>query len=98
VAAAAGDAIRAARTISPAVRARTGPEAVDRVLTGEVLLFFAQFKEVGTSVTNRADRRYARLAFYMYMVTKTDELRPFVIYVVEEGCAKVTAAFAHERG
>ena len=27
-------------------------------------------------------------AFYMYMVSKGGELRPFVIYVIEEGGAK----------
>ena len=52
-AAAAGDAIRAARMISPAAKVKNGPEGLDRFLTGEVLPFFAHFKKVGSSVTRR---------------------------------------------
>jgi hypothetical protein len=90
-AAAAGDAIRAARMISPAAKAKNGPEGLDRFLTGEVLPFFAHFKKVGSSVTITRTADVPGFAYYMYMVTKTDELRPFVIYVVEEGGAKVVA-------
>ena len=90
-AAAVGDAKRAARMISPAVAARVGPEGIDRVLTGDVLPFFAQFKEVAKSVTITRTAEMPGFAFYMYMVTKADELRPFVIYVVDEGGAKVVA-------
>lgn len=90
-AAAAGDATKVARMISPAIAARTGPEGVDRFLTGEVLPFFAQFKEVGRSITVARTADMPGFVFYMYMVTGADELRPFVIYVVEEGGAKVVA-------
>ena len=90
-AAAAGDAIRAARMISPAAKAKNGPEGLDRFLTGEVLPFFAHFKKVGSSVTITRTADVPGFAYYMYMMTKTDELRPFVIYVVEEGGAKVVA-------
>jgi hypothetical protein len=90
-AAAAGEAAKAARMLSPATAARVGPEAVDRFLTREVLPFFAEFKEVGKSVTVARTANMPGFAFYMYMVTKSDELRPFVIYVVEEAGAKVVA-------
>jgi hypothetical protein len=90
-AAAAGDATRAARLISPTISAKTGREGVERFLAGEVLPFFAQFKEVGRSVTITRTADVPGFVFYMYMVTKTDELRPFVIYVIEEGDAKVVA-------
>jgi hypothetical protein len=77
--------------LSPAVVARTGAEAVERFLAGEVLAFFAPYKELArsVSVTRTADVR--GFAFYMYMVSATGELRPFVIYVIEEGGAKVVA-------
>jgi hypothetical protein len=90
-AAAAGDAARAARMISPAVAAKAGPEVIDRFLTGEVLPFFAQFKEIGNSITVTRTAGIPGFVFYMYMVTKADELRPFVIYVVEEGGVKGVA-------
>jgi hypothetical protein len=41
------------------------------------------------TVTRTAD--IPGFVFYMYMETKADELRPFVIYVVEEGGTKVAA-------
>jgi hypothetical protein len=41
------------------------------------------------SVTRTAEVR--GFAFYMSMVSAMDELRPFVIYVIEEGGAKVVA-------
>ncbi len=90
-AAAAGDATKVARMISPAAAATTGPEGVDRFLTEEVLPFFAQFKEIGRSITVARTAGTPGFVFYMYMVTRADELRPFVIYVVEEGGAKVVA-------
>jgi hypothetical protein len=77
--------------ISPAIAAKTGLEGVERFLTGEVLPFFAPFKEVARSVSVTRTADVTGFAFYMYMVSKTDELRPFVIYVIEEGGAKVVA-------
>ena len=77
--------------LSPAIAAKTGPEGVERFLAGEVLPFFAPFKEVARSVTVTRTADVTGFVFYMYMVAKTDELRPFVIYVIEEGGAKVVA-------
>jgi hypothetical protein len=90
-AAAAGDAPKSARLLSPAASAKAGADAVERFLAREVLPFFAQFKEVARSVTVARTAGVTGFAFYMYMVSKTGELRPFVIYVVEEGGAKVVA-------
>jgi hypothetical protein len=90
-AAAAGNRHRLADMLSPTVVARTDAEAVERFLVGEVLPFFAPYQELAhsVSITRTADVR--GFAFYMYMVSATDELRPFVIYVIEEGGAKVVA-------
>jgi hypothetical protein len=90
-AAAAGNRHKLADMLSPTIVAQTGAEAVERFLAGEVLPFFAPYKELArsVSVTRTADVR--GFAFYMYMVSATDELRPFVIYVIEDGGAKVVA-------
>jgi hypothetical protein len=90
-AATAGDATKSARMLSPTIVAKTGTEGVERFLTGEVLPFFSQFKGVGSSITVSRTADVTGFVFYMYMVSKTDELRPFVIYVIEEGGAKVVA-------
>ncbi len=90
-AAAAGDAMTTARMLSPSVAAKAGQAGVDRFLAGEVLPFFAQFKEVAGSVTVTRTAEVTGFAFYMYMVSKAGELRPFVIYVVEEDGAQVVA-------
>jgi hypothetical protein len=89
--AAAGDAANAARMLSPATAAKVGREGVERFLAEQVLPFFAHFKDVAGSITVTRTAEVTGFAFYMYMVTKTDELRPFVIYVIEEGGAKVVA-------
>lgn len=90
-AAAAGDRAKAVRLLSPTRAANAGAEAVDRFLAREVMPFFAQFKEVARSVTVARTTGVTGFAFYMYMVSKAGELRPFVIYVVEEDGAKVVA-------
>ena len=90
-AAAAGDRTKTARMLSPAAAAKTGPEGIERFLAGEVMPFFAPFKAVGGSVTVTRTAEVTGFAFYMYMVSKTDEFRPFVIYVIDEGGAKVVA-------
>ena len=90
-AATAGDVTRATRMLSPAIVAKTGPEGVERFLAGEVLPFFSQFKDVGSSITVSRTADVTGFVFYMYMVSKTDEPRPFVIYVIEEGGARVVA-------
>jgi hypothetical protein len=90
-AAAAGDRAKTVRMLSPAIAAKTGREGVERFLTGEVLPFFAPFKEVAGSVSVTRTADVTGFAFYMYMVSKAGELSPFVIYVIEEGGAKVVA-------
>jgi hypothetical protein len=89
-AAAAGDMAKMIRMLSPEIVTRTGGrEAAERYLADNVLPFFAQFKETGrnTTITRTADM--PGFVFYMYMVSKADQLRPFVIYVIEENGAKV---------
>jgi hypothetical protein len=90
-AAAAGEAKKVAGMISPAIAANTGEENVNRYLNHKLLPFFAEFKEIGNSITVARTADIPGFVFYMYMETKADELRPFVIYVVEEGGAKVVA-------
>ena len=55
-AAAAGDAMTTARMLSPSVAAKAGQAGVDRFLAGEVLPFFAQFKEMAEASRSRARR------------------------------------------
>jgi tetratricopeptide (TPR) repeat protein len=90
-AAAAGDTARVAQMISPTVVAKNGHEAVERYLAGQVLPFFSHFKEMGRSETITPIANAPGFGFYMYMLSKTHELRPFVIYVIEEDGAKVVA-------
>jgi hypothetical protein len=90
-AAAGGDSSKIGQMISPDIASRTGPEAVERYITGQVLPFFAEFKEIAGSVTVTRTADAVGFAFYMYMVSRTNELRPFVIYVIEESGAKVIA-------
>jgi hypothetical protein len=90
-AAAAGDIAKMTRMISPDMVTRTGREAVERYLTDNVLPFFAQFKETGRSTTITRTADMPGFVFYMYMVSKADQLRPFVIFVIEENGAKVVA-------
>lgn len=90
-AAVAGDAAKAAQMISPAIAAKTGREGVDRYLAEQVLPFFAQLTEIGRSVTVTRTAEVTGFVFYMYVVSKTGEHRPFVIYVIEEADAEVVA-------
>jgi hypothetical protein len=90
-AAAAGDRAKAAGMLTLAGTAKAGPDGVERFLTGEVLPFFAEFKEMARSVTVTRTAEVTGFAFYMYMVTKADALRPFVIYVIEEDGARRVA-------
>ena len=50
-AAAAHDAGKLERMLSPAAAARAGKEAMQKVLNGQVIPFFADHKEIGRSVT-----------------------------------------------
>jgi hypothetical protein len=88
-AAAAGDMAKMTRMISPGVVTRTGREAVERYLADNVLSFFTQFKETGRSTTITRTADMPGFVFYMYMVSKSDQLHPFVIYVIDENGAKV---------
>ena len=56
-----------------------------------MLPFFAPFQEFARSVSVTRTADVPGFAFYMYMVAKTGEMRPFVIYVIEEGGAQVVA-------
>ena len=56
-----------------------------------MLPFFAPFQEFARSVSVTRTADAPGFAFYMYMVEKTGEMRPFVIYVIEEGGARVVA-------
>ena len=96
-AAAVGDMAKTTQMISPDVVTRTGREAVERYLADDVLPFFAQLKETGRSTTITRTADVPGFVFYMYMVSKTDELRPFVIYVIEENGAKVVINILPDR-
>jgi hypothetical protein len=90
-AAAAGETAKAALMISPATAAKTGKEGVEHYLASQVLPFFAQLKEVARAVTVAPTAKVTGFAYYMHMVSKVGQYRPFVIFVVEEGGAKVVA-------
>ena len=78
--------------LSPAITARTGKEPVQKFLSGEVVPFFTDYKEIGRSVTttNTTDASGSTgFAYYMYSVPMTGQPRPFVIYVLEENGQKV---------
>lgn len=91
-AAAAKDSANLEKMLSPALAARTGKEAIQKVMNEQVIPFFADHKEIGRSVTttNTTDASGNRgFAFYMYSVPKSGQQKPFVIYVLEENGRKV---------
>jgi hypothetical protein len=91
-AAAARDSAKLEKMLSPAITARTGKEGVQKFLSGQVIPFFADHKEVGRSVTttNTTDANgNAGFAYYMYSVPKSGQAKPFVIYLLEEKGLKV---------
>jgi hypothetical protein len=90
-ASAAGDMAKAGQMLSPAIAASSGPDVVANFLAGEVRPFFAQFTGLANSVSVTRTADVTGFVFYMYMVTGTGALRPFVIYVIEEDGAKVVA-------
>jgi hypothetical protein len=94
-AAIAGDTARVATMISPSMRERAGREAVQRVVTTQVLPFFADAASLGRSVTvtNTTDQfGHTGFAYYLYATAKgSGEQRPFVLYVVAEGGKPVVA-------
>ncbi|MGH6816817.1 MAG: hypothetical protein ACREC6_14050 [Hyphomicrobiaceae bacterium] len=90
-AAVAGDTARMVRMIGPAIVANTGQEAVERYLADRVVPFFTQFKEIGKSVTVTRTADTPGFVFYMYMMSKADELRPFAIFVIEENGVQAVA-------
>ena len=90
-AATAGDKIRAARMLSPAIVAKPGPRASSASWRARCCRSSASSRSVGSSISVSRTADVTGFVFYMYMVSKTGELRPFVIYVIEEGGAKVVA-------
>jgi hypothetical protein len=91
-AAAARDSTKLEKMLSPAITARTGKEGVQKFLNGQIVPFFADYKEIGRSVTttNTTDASgNAGFAYYMYSVPKSGQPKPFVIYVLEENGQKV---------
>jgi hypothetical protein len=90
-AAVAGDTARMTRMISPRIAATTGREAVARYLADQVLPFFVEYKELGRSISITRTEGAEGNTFYMYMVSKTDDLRPFVVQVIEEDSARVVS-------
>ena len=89
-AAAAGEVTKAGQMLSPAIAAKSGPEAVELSCRGGAPVLCA-VHGLGSSISVTRTADAPGFVFYMYMVTKTDEMRPFVIYVIEEGGAKVVA-------
>jgi hypothetical protein len=83
-AAASGDTARMGQLISPTIASRTGKEAMERYLAGDVRPFFADFKELGRSITVTGTQGVSGQTFYMYKVTRNNEYRPFMIQVIEE--------------
>jgi hypothetical protein len=90
-AAVAGDTAGMTRMISPRIAATTGREAVARYLADQVLPFFAEYKELGRSISITGTQGAEGNTFYMYMVAKTNALRPFVVQVIEEDGARVVS-------
>jgi len=93
-AAVAGDTARVEAMISPRMRERAGGEAVRRVVGAQVLPFFADFAELGKSVTIAGTTDQfgsAGFVYYLYAVSRRAERRPWVLYVVEEGGRPVVA-------
>jgi hypothetical protein len=90
-AATSGDTARMGRLISPIIASRTGKEALERYLAGEVRPFFADFKELGRSITISGTQGFSGQTFYMYKVTTNSEYRPFVIQVIEEAGQNVVS-------
>ena len=88
-AAVAGDAAKMTGMISPTIAAKTGREAVAGYLADPVVPFFAQFKDIGNSISIAQTAGATGFSFYMYMVSTSGALRPFMVQVIEEGGAKV---------
>jgi len=101
VAAAAGDAARAESMISANMLQRSGREAVRRVLSTQVVPFFAAWGATGraaaASETTDAFGSHG-YAFYLWMEPRDGgAARPFVLYVVDEGGQLVVANVAVDR-
>ena len=70
-AAAARDASGLEKMLSPAIAARAGKEGVQKVISGQILPFFAEHKEIGRTVTtsNTTDGSgNTGFAYYRYSV------------------------------
>jgi hypothetical protein len=88
--AAARDAGDLEKMLSPAIAARAGKEAVQKVISGQILPFFAEHKDIGRTNTTDGSGNTG-FAYYLYSVPKAGQQKPFVIYVVEENGQKVVA-------
>jgi hypothetical protein len=89
-----GDVAALERTISPNMIGKVGADTVRRSLDTKVAPFFTQTREVGksTTVAQTTDAFGSTgYVYYMYMMAKTGELRPFALYVVEENGKMVVA-------
>lgn len=93
-AAAARDTQTLENLLSPAISARAGKEGIQKVLNEQVLPFFADYREIGRSVTTThttdANGNHG-FTFYMYSLTKSGRKKPFVIYVIDEQGQKFVA-------
>jgi hypothetical protein len=96
-AARSGDTARMERLISPMIASRTGKEAVERYLAGDVRRFFGDFEELGRSITVAGTEGVSGQTFYMYKVTRNSEYRPFVIQVIEEAGQNVVSNILVDR-
>jgi hypothetical protein len=93
-AAAAGDRTRSLGLFSRKIVNTVGREVVQSHLATQVLPFFEQFNKLGSSVTIAPTNDQfgsVGFVFYLSMVPKQGEERPFAIYVVEEDGSKVIA-------
>lgn len=96
-AAAAGDSVKVTQMLSTGIKEKTGASGVQRYVAGQLLPFFATFKELAKTVTVTPTAGVTGFAFYMYGVMGMNELRPFVIYVTEEDGRKMVANILVDR-
>jgi hypothetical protein len=93
-AAVAGQGAKVAAMISPNMRERAGAAAVQGVVEGQILPFFAGTRGLGGSrtITTTTDQfGNAGFTYYTYALAPDGELLPFVLYTVRENGAVVVA-------
>jgi hypothetical protein len=99
-AAIAGNTDKVIGMLSPNLVARMGTEAVTKAMQAQIMPFFASGNEIGKSVTiaGTTDANGNKgFAYYMWLVPKTGEKRPFTVYVVNEGGKRVVANIVPDR-